>query len=160
DEAHVTSKEANKAPARGAQLRELLQSLERWLRTSPRQISLVVVLMTVGTLFVQDHVKAHLWLVVTYSFPVALAGYGLGLQGGIATALVVTALLYDHAVGTLGRTDTVFVLTTRLSGNLAITFLTALAAATARAREEYLVSRNRLAQLQDDLVAAFAHDVR
>jgi len=157
----VTSKEANTAPAaRSTQLRELLQSLERWLRTSPRQISLLVVLMTVGTLFVQDHVQAHLWLVFTYSFPVALAGYGLGLQGGVATALVVTALLYDHAIGTLGRTDTVFVLTTRLSGNLAISFLTALAAATARAREEYLASRNRLAQLQDDLVAAFAHDVR
>jgi signal transduction histidine kinase len=146
--------------ARGRRLRELLQGLERWLRTSPRQISLLVVLMTVCTLFVQDHVEHHLWLVFTYSFPVALAGYGLGLQGGVATALVVTALLYDHAVGTLHRSDTVFVLSTRLTGNLAITCLTALAAATARAREEYLVSRNRLAQLQDDLVAAFAHDVR
>src|SRR4051812_36352354 len=94
--------------ARMKRIRKLLQSLERWLRTSPRQISLLVVLMTAGTLFVQDHVKQHLWLVFTYSFPVALAGYGLGLQGGVATALVVTALLYDHAVGTLHRSDTVF----------------------------------------------------
>jgi hypothetical protein len=78
----VTTKEANKAPAaHGTQLRELLQSLERWLRTSPRQISLVVVLMTVGTLFVQDQVHAHLWLVFTYSFPVALAGSGWVFKG-------------------------------------------------------------------------------
>jgi signal transduction histidine kinase len=158
----VSTKDAKntRAASRRAKLRERLQNLERWLRTSPRQISVAVVLMTVSTLFVQDHVKAHLWLVFTYSFPVALAGYGLGLQGGVATALVVTALLYDHAVATLGRNDTVFVLTTRLTGNLAITCLAALASTTARAREEYLVSRNRLAQLQDDLVAAFAHDVR
>jgi signal transduction histidine kinase len=145
---------------RRRKLAERLQSLERWLRTSPRQISVLVVLMTTGTLLVQDHVKQNLWLVFTYSFPVALAGYGLGLQGGVATALVATALLYDHAVGTLNRPDTVFVLTTRLTGNLALTCLAALASTTARARELYLVSRNRLAQLQDDLVAAFAHDVR
>jgi hypothetical protein len=110
----VNTKDGNKAPeARRRQLRHLLQRIERSLRTSPRQISLLVVLMTAGTLFVQDHIKQHLWLVFTYSFPVALAGYGLGLQGGVATALVVTALLYDHAVGTLHRSDTVFVLTTR-----------------------------------------------
>lgn len=153
-------RDKGRAAARRRRLAERLQHLERWLRTSPRQISLVVILMTTGTLLVQDHVKQHLWLVFTYSFPVALAGYGLGLQGGVATALVVTALLYDHAIGTLQRTDTVFVLTTRLTGNLALTCLAALASTTARAREEYLVSRNRLAQLQDDLVAAFAHDVR
>jgi len=148
------------ASSRSARLRDQMQAFERWLRTSPRQISLVVVLLVVATLFQQDHVEAHLWLVFTYSFPVALAGYGLGLQGGVATALVVTALLYDHAIGTLGRSDTIFVLTSRLTGSLAVASLSALAATTARAREEYLVSRNRLAQLQDDLVAAFAHDVR
>ena len=158
----MNTKDGNKARpgARRRKIRHLLHAFERWLRTSPRQISLLVVLMTTGTLFVQDHTDKHLWLVFTYSFPVALAGYGLGLQGGVATALVVTALLYDHAVGTLHRSDTAFVLSTRLTGNLAITCLTALAATTARAREEYVASRNRLAQLQDDLVAAFAHDVR
>jgi signal transduction histidine kinase len=152
--------ERTRRVSRGERLRERLQALERWLRTSPRQVGVLVVLLVVTTLFVQDQVDSHLWLVFTYSFPVALAGYGLGLQGGVATALVVTALLYDHAIGTLGRSDTAFVLATRLSGGLAVTALSALAAATARAREEYLVSRNRLAQLQDDLVAAFAHDVR
>jgi len=146
--------------SRAEEVQRRLQALERWLRTSPRQVGLIVVVLVVATLLVQDRVDAHLWLVFTYSFPVALAGYGLGLQGGIATALVVTALLYDHAVGTMGRADTTFVLVTRLTGNLAVTALSALAAATARAREEFLLSRNRLAQLQDDLVAAFAHDVR
>lgn len=146
--------------ARNARLQERLLAAERWLRSSPRQVGLIVVVLVVATLLFQDRVDEHLWLVFTYSFPVALAGYGLGLQGGLATALVVTALLYDHAIGTLGRSDTAFVLVTRLTGGIAVTALSALAAATARAREEYLLSRNRLAQLQDDLVAAFAHDVR
>lgn len=151
---------ARERPDRTRAWRERLLATERWLRTSPRQMSLVVVVLVVAILFLQDRVATHLWLVFTYSFPVALAGYGLGLQGGVATALVATALLYDHAIGTLGRSDTAFVLATRLTGNLAITALSALAAATVRAREQYLLSRNRLAQLQDDLVAAFAHDVR
>jgi len=144
----------------GPRVQARLQALERWLRTSPRPVGAIVVLLMVATLLGQDGVDQHLWLVFTYSFPVALAGYGLGLAGGVVAAVVATALLYDHAIGTLGRNDTVFVLVTRLTGNLAVTALSALAAATSRAREEFLQSRNRLAQLQDDLVAAFAHDVR
>jgi len=137
-----------------------LARVERWLRTSPRQVGVLVVVLMVTTLLAQDHVEQHLWLVFTYSFPVALAGYGLGWTGGVVTALVATALLYDHAVNTLGFDDTLFVLATRLSGSLAVALLCALAAAMARAREQYIASRTRLAQLQEDLVAAFAHDIR
>jgi len=145
-------------PARGGGYGRL-QATERWLRTNPRQVSLLVVVLVVTVPFFQQSVGS-LWLVFTYSLSVALAGYGLGLRGGVATALVATALLYKHAIQTLAHPDTLFVVTTRLAGNLLITALTALAAATVRAREEYLLSRSRLAQLQDDLVAAFAHDVR
>jgi signal transduction histidine kinase len=139
---------------------ERLTSLELWLRTRRGPVALLVAVIVVVTLLVQDSVDEHLWLVFTYAFPVALAGYGLGLAGGVVTALIATALLYDHAVGTLGRADTIFVLVSRLAGSLALAALSALAAATARARDEYLASRRRLAQLQDDLIAAFAHDVR
>lgn len=144
----------------GARVQSRLAALERWLRTSPRPVAAIVVVLMFTTMLLQDDVDEHLWLLFTYSFPVALAGYGLGLAGGIVAALVATALLIDHAIGTLGRDDTAFVLATRLTSNLAVTGLSALAAATSRARDEYLQSRNRLAQLQDDLVAAFAHDVR
>ena len=159
------SEQRDTAPATGhantrVQVVRRVTALERRLRTSPRQVALLVAVIMLATLLVQDAVDQHLWLVFTYSFPVALAGYGLGLPGGVVAALVATALLYDHAIGTLGREDTAFVLVTRLTGSLALAAFSALAAATSCAREAYLGNRDRLAQLQDDLVAAFAHDVR
>ncbi len=77
-----------------------------------------------------------------------------------ASAVVAAALLCEHAINTLGARDTAFVVVTRLAGSVAVAALCALAAATARAREEYLESKSRLARLQEDLVAAFAHDIR
>lgn len=146
--------------AKGASPWQALARLDHRLRTSPRVVSAVVVAIMLTTLLLQNRVERHLWLVFTYAFPVALAAYGLGLRGGVLTALAATALLYDHAVGKLGTEDAVFVLTTRLSGSLAVAGLCALASATASAREQYILSRARLAQLQEDLVAAFAHDIR
>ncbi|MEW6267786.1 MAG: HAMP domain-containing sensor histidine kinase [Thermodesulfobacteriota bacterium] len=156
----MKEREGRPHPAGAGSGWDRLERVERWLRTHPRHVGAAVAATMLATLLVQDTVDEHLWLVFTYAFPVALAGYGLGLQGGVAAALVAAAFLYDHAVRTLGIEDTVFVLATRLAGSLAVALLCALASSTARAREQYIASRARLAQLQEDLVAAFAHDIR
>lgn len=151
---------ANDSPRRARSLVQHIERIERWLRTNPVKVGVLVALLMLVTMLVQEEIDEHLWLVFTYAFPVALAGYGLGFRGGAVAALVATALLYDHAIHTLGTKDTVFVLTTRLAGSLAVAGLCALASATARARERYIARHARLAKIQEEFLAAFAHDIR
>jgi signal transduction histidine kinase len=138
-----------------------LAALERSVRTRRGAVAATVVFLILSTGMVQAALDKHLWLCVTYAFPVALAAYGLGAGGGILAAGAATVLLAIHAHDHhLADDDMAFVVLSRLLSNLSIVALCSIAAATVRARERFIEQRRRVGQLQSDLVAAFAHDLR
>jgi signal transduction histidine kinase len=135
--------------------------LERWLRTHPIIVGMLVVVYVVALRFfdMQSHGAAP--LAVTYAVPLSLAGYGVGLLAGAVAAVVVTMLwVFDALSRGLVRDEVAYVFTARLLTSLAIVSMGAIAAAAARARERYVEASRQLEKLRTDLVSAFSHDLR
>jgi signal transduction histidine kinase len=138
-----------------------LLSFERYLRKHPA----VVAAFTITAFAVMGALQ--LWLapewafLLNYTLPIAICAYGLGLAAGAAAAVVgdIFLLLGGLRHGLAGD-DFASLLTLRLLTNLAVVVIAAGAAGAARARERYDKAQRRLLQTQQDLIAAFSHDLR
>ena len=135
--------------------------VERWVRTHPIAVGLFTVASVAAIGLGQFYMTARGPTPLTYAFPLALCSYGLGLIAGVVTATVVGILwLLDAMNHGVGQSEASFVFALRLFSNLVIVAMAAVAAAAARAREDYLDAQQQLGRLRSDLVSAFAHDLR
>lgn len=100
-------------------------------------------------------------LALTYAFPLAVCTYGIGLVAGVITAVVLAVFWFLEALARgLGQNEAVLVFAVRLGEHLVIVGMAAMAAAAARAREQYIGAQQQLDRLRGDLIAAFSHDLR
>lgn len=139
----------------------ILLRCERSLRGHPAVVGSVAVAAVAVISVAKSHVEGGFSLALTYSLPLALCAYGVGVIAGTVMAVAVAGIWVIDALEVglpLNETLTVFV--ARLLIDMAVVAFAALAAGASRARDRYLEEQQRLAHLRADLVAAFSHDLR
>jgi signal transduction histidine kinase len=144
-----------------ASLAGWLLSLEHSVRTHRAAVAITTICAVAVIAFLKLWLHGGLSLALTYSIPVALCAYSVGLYAGVAMSVAVSVLwLIDTAEIGLSLGDASYTFLLRLLMNLGVVAIAALAGAAARARDRYVAAERQLDQLRADLVSAFSHDLR
>jgi signal transduction histidine kinase len=144
-----------------ASLAGWLLSLEHSVRTHRAAVAITTICAVAVIAILKLWLHGGLSLALTYSIPVALCAYSVGLYAGVAMSVAVSVLwLIDTAEIGLSLGDASYTFLLRLLMNLGVVAIAALAGAAARARDRYVAAERQLDQLRADLVSAFSHDLR
>ena len=157
----MTSSHADRQDESWSSLTSWLLAFERAVRAHPAAVGLATVAAVAAIAFLKLRTEGGLSLALTYSVPVALCAYGVGLIAGVAMSIAVSGLwLFDTVEVGLSVSEALYALLVRLLMNLGVVAVAAIAGAAARARERYFAEEQQLERLRADLVSAFSHDLR
>jgi signal transduction histidine kinase len=138
-----------------------LLAVEHFVRTHRAAVGMATIAAVAVIAYLKLRLQGGLSLALSYSIPVALCAYGVGLLAGVALSIAVSILwAIDTAEIGLAVNEVSYTLMVRLLMNLGVAAIAAFAGAAARARERYAAAERELQQLRADLVSAFSHDLR